>query len=334
MANVILLQKGDLKSSDFTNDNSNNKEGIGIRLSSDNGNLLQQRKNGLYYGIEAPPDTANLYVSSSMGDDSNTGTRAAPLKTIREAIERNYVGTSFKIHLFEDDVHPVHASWGSIGNGKLFDLYPYGPVADDARSRNPRGTSNLWYTQELHRPTVKFIYDGQVNVSNKLYERSNLIQYLSPASGQLRFYGIRFDQTGEFDLPLYNTYQVTPFGWDAYGVSILFAGCDFITRDGAALVAVGDTSTLYFRGSVIDSSNGGKLIILGPTGNLNVVVEGVGRPGGTPVMTPPEGKEPLTLRATSPATAYTGMITSGTGVTASASTTTNANIRTSFTNFF
>ena len=58
MTDINLLQKGDLKTSDFTNDNSNNKGGIGVRLSSDKGNLLQQRKTGLYCGIEAPPDTA------------------------------------------------------------------------------------------------------------------------------------------------------------------------------------------------------------------------------------------------------------------------------------
>lgn len=58
MTDINLLQKGDLKTSDFTNDNSNNKGGIGVRLSSDNGNLLQQRETGLYCGIEAPPDTA------------------------------------------------------------------------------------------------------------------------------------------------------------------------------------------------------------------------------------------------------------------------------------
>ena len=58
MTDINLLQKGDLKTSDFTNDDSNNNQGIGIRLSSDGGNLLQQRKTGLYYGIEAPPDTA------------------------------------------------------------------------------------------------------------------------------------------------------------------------------------------------------------------------------------------------------------------------------------
>ena len=32
MTDINLLQKGDLKKSDFTNDNSNNKEGIGVRV--------------------------------------------------------------------------------------------------------------------------------------------------------------------------------------------------------------------------------------------------------------------------------------------------------------
>ena len=335
MANVILLQKGDLKGSDFTNDNSDNKEGIGIRLSSDGGNLLQQRKNGLYYGVEAPPDTANLYVSSSMGDDKNTGTRAAPLKTIREAILRNSVGTTFTIHLFENDTHPVHGSWGSISNGKAFNLYPYGPIADDALSRNPIGTSQVWFSQEVRRPTIRFIYDGELNISNRLYARMNLAQTVSPLNASMRFYAVRFDMTAEAPLPTYNIFHVTPFGWDVHGVNITFTGCDFITKDGRALVAVGDTVSLHFKGSVIDSSKGGKLVVLGILGNLNVVVEDVGIAAGSPTMTPPDGKTPLTLRATSPTTAYKGMIGTGTNsVPVSAATVTNANIKTSFNGFF
>ena len=88
MANIALLQKGDLKTSEFTNDNSNNKEGIGIRVSQQTGNLLEKRQDGLYYGVEAPPDLANLYVSTSLGNDSNAGTREKPLKTIGEALRR------------------------------------------------------------------------------------------------------------------------------------------------------------------------------------------------------------------------------------------------------
>ena len=335
MTDINLLQKGDLKESDFTNDNSNNKQGIGVRLSSDGGNLLQQRKNGLYYGIEAAPDTANLYVSSSMGDDKNAGTRAAPLKTIREAIERNSVGTTFTIHLFEDDTHPVHGSWGSISNGKVFTLYPYGPVTDDARSRNPRGTSQLWYSQEIHRPTVRFIYDGELNISNRLYARMNLAQTTAPINASMRFYSVRFDMTADAPLPTNNIFHVTPFGWETYGVNITFTGCDFITKAGRALVAVGNSASLHFSGSVIDSSQGGSLVTIAPLGNLNIVVDGVDITAGTAILTPPDGKAPLTLRATSPSTAYKGMIVAGTkAVTVSAGTTTNANIKTSFDGFF
>ena len=335
MTDINLLQKGDLKTSDFTNDNSNNKGGIGVRVSSDNGNLLQQRKTGLYYGIEAPPDTANLYVSSSTGDDSNAGTRAAPLKTIREAIERNSVGTVFTIHLFEDDTHPVHGSWGSISNGKAFNLYPYGPITDDARSRNPRSSALVWSSQEIRRPTIRFIYDGELNVSNRRYARMNLLQTLSPLNATMRFYAVRFDMTAAEPLPIHHVYYVTPFGWDTSGVSITFIGCDFITKEGRALVSVGDSASLHFRGSVIDSSNGGGLITLAPLGNLNIVVDGVGIAAGTPILTPPDGKEPLTYRATSPDTAYKGMIGAGSSaVKVSANTTTSANIKTSFDGFF
>ena len=335
MADINLLQKGDLASSDFTNDNSNNNEGIGVRVSTDNGNLLQQRKNGLYYGIEAPPDTANLYVSSSTGDDNNAGTRAAPLKTIREAIERNSVGTAFTIQLFEDDTHPVLGSWGSISNGKAFNLNPYGPIADDARSRNPRGSIGVWSSQEIRRPTIRFIYDGELNISNRLYARMNIAQTLAPINTTMRFYAIRFDMTADAPLPINNIFHVTPFGWDTSGVNITFNGCDFITKEGRSLVGVGDSASLFFRGSVIDQSQGGLLAVLAPLGNLNIVVDGVDLVAGTPIMTPPDGKAPLTYRATSPVTAYKGMIGGGSkAVTVSAGTVTNANIKTSFAGFF
>ena len=58
MTDINLLQKGDLAASDFSNDATNNKGGIKVKLSPDGGNLLQKRNNGLYYGIDAPPDTA------------------------------------------------------------------------------------------------------------------------------------------------------------------------------------------------------------------------------------------------------------------------------------
>lgn len=59
-----------------------------VKVSTQPGNLLEMRADGLYYGIEAPPDLANLYVSTSLGNDSNPGTRERPLRTINEALRR------------------------------------------------------------------------------------------------------------------------------------------------------------------------------------------------------------------------------------------------------
>ena len=136
MANVILLQKGDLKKSDFTNDNSNNKEGIGIRVSPDKGNLLQQRKNGLYYGIEAPPNLANLYVDAINGVDQHpeevegAGTRVKPLKTFAYANKVAFEGTSRTIYLMGDQDHVVPSSAPAQIKSGYLTVRPYGPVFD------------------------------------------------------------------------------------------------------------------------------------------------------------------------------------------------------------
>ena len=57
-------------------------------VSPDAGNLLEQRANGLYYGTQASADIRNLHVSSVSGNDSNSGTREAPLRTIQAAVDR------------------------------------------------------------------------------------------------------------------------------------------------------------------------------------------------------------------------------------------------------
>ena len=139
MADINLLQKDDLKSSDFTNDNSNNKEGIGIRVSPDKGNLLQQRTNGLYYGIEAPPNLANLYVDAINGVDQHpeevegAGTRAKPLKTFAYANSVALEGTTRTIHLMADQDHVVPTTnQASIKPGTL-NVRMYGPVYDAYR---------------------------------------------------------------------------------------------------------------------------------------------------------------------------------------------------------
>lgn len=60
---------------------------VDVKLSPDSGNLLEARENGLYYGMEAPVDKRFLYVSTTLGVDTNTGSYSSPLRTIKRAFE-------------------------------------------------------------------------------------------------------------------------------------------------------------------------------------------------------------------------------------------------------
>ena len=154
MANVILLQKGDLKQSDFTNDNSNNAQGIGIRISQQYGNLLERRSDGLYYGIEAPPDLANLYVSND-GDDNASGTRANPLRTLEAALNRiPNAPQFFTIHLHEGHSFELHTKHHK--DLAKIKLRQYGPQTDSTYPDS--GFGNLYYrgyvAESLPRPII------------------------------------------------------------------------------------------------------------------------------------------------------------------------------------
>lgn len=179
MANVILLQKGDLKKSDFTNDNSNNKEGIGIRVSQQGGNLLEKRHDGLYYGVQAPPDLANLYVANS-GDDGADGSRANPLRTLEEALRRiPNAPQHFNIHLHEGHSFELHNKYyRSLAS---IQIRQYGPQTD---STHPdAGFGNLYYrgylAADLNRPVIN-VY---THVTDNSVRRAAIISKTITARG-------------------------------------------------------------------------------------------------------------------------------------------------------
>ena len=326
MANVILLQKGDLKKSDFTNDNSNNKEGIGIRVSSDNGNLLQQRKNGLYYGIEAPPDTAILYVSSTMGDDGNTGTRTAPLKTIREAFLRNSVGTTFTVHLYENDTHDVLSSWGRFGTGKVATFKPYGDVFDALSIRNPVRSYDIYRSRELIRPVMRLVADGSTSIGANTYALVSFTNSNSPISNPYVLFGITVDTTGTADLPI-TIGDDAMFGIGTWPISITFVGCHLRLGSNFHTVTNGGVGTVVLDSVKVDSSQGNKFLRISPRGTLTLSIESTHRIEGAPVNGTPAGQEPLTYWATTPTAEYSTLL-HGTSAakTSSANLLTQANI--------
>ena len=137
--------------------------------SDDEGNLLQLRNNGMYYGIEAPPDLRSQYIDSVVGDDNNPGTYDRPLKTVLEAYKRlvNVQSQSGVIFLKQGQTFNIYKSGtntrdysGGENLNITFDVW-----ADDywtwwRANRWPDGRSQPYYDIRLHRdfprPTLYF----------------------------------------------------------------------------------------------------------------------------------------------------------------------------------
>ena len=136
MTDINLLQKGDLAPSDFSNNNSNAAGGVRVRVSAVGDNLLQQKDDGLYYGITPPASVANLYVDAVNGTDQDpnvvagAGTRTSPLKTFTYACQLAVHGTNRRIYLMADQDHIVDsAARATVKTGDLT-VINYGPVYD------------------------------------------------------------------------------------------------------------------------------------------------------------------------------------------------------------
>lgn len=190
---------------------------VEVKLSKDKGNLIEQRKDGIYYGVEPPKDTSNLYVSSSQGNDSNTGTKDSPLRTINEAFKRNRPGQHFRINLFESDRHEWRTSWG-VKNGYTYNVQPYGPVYDRVLADNVANSTTWARSQELKRPTIEFVFDA-----NTYDELVTLVQQQF-SDKEVVFNGVKFTARAENDAPK-KTYGV--FGGATSYVNIIFRGCEF-----------------------------------------------------------------------------------------------------------
>lgn len=113
-------------------------DALSVLLSKQEGNLLQLLKDGLYYGVKAPADLANLYVDAINGVDQHpddvdgAGSKAKPLKTFAYANKIAREGTIRKILLHTEQEHICSVDnyfWLKAGR---ISVVPYGPAADAA----------------------------------------------------------------------------------------------------------------------------------------------------------------------------------------------------------
>ncbi|QLB20077.1 hypothetical protein A6B43_00250 [Vespertiliibacter pulmonis] len=112
-------------------------EALALKLSEQNGNLLQLLNDGLYYGTKAPADLANLYVDAVNGVDQHpddvdgAGSEANPLRTFAYANRIAQLGTYRTIRLHTEQEHNCTPSnYFSFKAGKVT-VFPYGPAFDE-----------------------------------------------------------------------------------------------------------------------------------------------------------------------------------------------------------
>lgn len=165
-------------------------EASSIPLSAGSGNLLETREDGLYYGVTAPADVSNLYVDSTGGNDSNAGTKAAPLKTLAAAVAkvRSTQSNTIWLRAGREYVMPNIAVDG--GAQRIIRVYD-DQYIDGAKVPTISPTIPHYYGEvvaAVNRPVIR----PQVN-----YSTNNHVYSISTANvrngGYLGFIGVKLD---------------------------------------------------------------------------------------------------------------------------------------------
>lgn len=175
-------------------------QALSVQLSKAGGNQIKKLDDGLYFGYQARPEDANLYVSSVSGNDANTGTRDKPLRTVHAALNRIAelgLNGGYNIYLKcgEDHEFPPTRVWlpqalttilfAWYGDTKYPDAYtvmventPYSPMYAPDLNR-PR----LYYT-DYNDAGLGIVYSG-INTSGtlKVYHHGVDVSYERYRSG-------------------------------------------------------------------------------------------------------------------------------------------------------
>lgn len=128
-------------------------------LSKEAGNRIEVRGDGIGVWDTAPPNLAVQYVDALNGDDSNPGTEAAPLRTIKAAVWR--IGDKYGNYYIAIKAGQTHTIDESIAanNASLF-IGPYGDpkykwIVSEAETRVGLGYT-AWMDEDYLRPTILF----------------------------------------------------------------------------------------------------------------------------------------------------------------------------------
>lgn len=183
-----------------------------IKLSKQAGNLLQSKDDGLYYGTRAVYPA--LFIDYANGSDDNIGSRQFPLKTLKEAVNRNPSGVNVNIYFKEDTDHIIDNTTGTVHlKAGKYVFYPYGEYFDNLPKTEPNavdGFSQGYYlvrNKKAPRIIFKNLWESRHPNNGSSAPQLNVygtvgIQVSSNTSLQLQ--GLHFISDLNFELTLVN----------------------------------------------------------------------------------------------------------------------------------
>ena len=239
-----------------------------IPLSSDTGNLIEARDDGLYYGITPPADVANLYVDNVSGSDNNPGTRAAPLQTLAAAFAKVASEQSNTIRLKAGGNFIWPSATVNGGAQRILTVYddPY-IDGDKVQPSTPEKPSYSWiWRKDVNRPTVTL--DFTYNSANHTY--SNKAVGVNNG-GMIVCQGIKFIAMG---LNQPGSGQ-DPVDWDN----------TWLQWEPIAFMNGNASGTCSFQGCQFDMRYAPSVVSSSPTANWRCIVEAFTHRQGMPTVT-------------------------------------------------
>ena len=227
---------------------------LAAKISKRSDNKLQVTDDGLYVGNQ---DNHVFYVSSSMGNDDNVGTREKPLATITEGFSRIKDGDKVTFKLYEDDVHDWKKSLMKRDDVQ-FTIEPYGPVFSKVVEENVVNSANWARSKELKKPTLRLVFDelryGQV------------IGVLQANFTKLCYFnGIKIEVVEPLGKPIAGA-----FGFSEGNTKIHFRGCE-IKCGTASVVHIGSFDNMIILDrTVIIGYEGGHFVYVESQGQLHI----------------------------------------------------------------
>ena len=248
-------------------------------LSPRSGNLLQAdvQLDGsckFYYGVEPPADLLNQYVDPSIGVDTNPGTRALPLRTIKKAVGRILGGTYGNIYLQESEVHTVKSSeaWKNAN----INFYSYGPGCDVLIADNAMRSCNWSFYGAKIAPKARIQFNHtSLTASGKLAGRC-----IGVGAGNIcTFYGIDFNTAfGGTDLYIGSGWEAglgSNLGGSGDGQTYRFFDCTATINDGYLVAFMENTSVSFTRTQIVKIGNGFAMLNQG-NGQIECIANPIG----------------------------------------------------------